>query len=482
MGILVFGIGLCYRRYRFWLEKLDVTAFLDNDPAKQGREMFGHPVYVPAQIRDLDFSAVFVLGKYKNEMKKELLALGIEENRIFSEDDIESALKQKWGHVEPEVFEPPEREGAANRNGILKKGKKNVLLCSHDLSISGAPLALLNVAKVLQKQGCAVTVATGVVVEGDLRSEYAKLGVPVVYDFRMGRSSFRELQWIDGFDLILVNTSVLCNLFSERLVEQAPVIWWLHEPRETYDSLHGFTEGYLRNSNWNNVHVYGVSEVAIRAFRDKCSSPEKIDVLLPGLEDFRAEKVVVDQEKPFVFALIGALMENKSQDVFLQAVGAMPEEVRKRCVFWLIGRIDSDRSFSQKVQRKVASMKEVVLCGHKSREEMKTLWMRINAVVVPSREETLSLAAVEGMMNQAAVICSDENAIGIARYVREAKAGLLVPPGDVNALSIALTWIVQHPQECKKMGEHGRRVYEENFSLLSLERSMNQIVAKNCFS
>lgn len=103
-------------------------------------------------------------------------------------------------------------------------------------------------------------------------------------------------------------------------------------------------------------------------------------------------------------------------------------------------------------------------------------------VVVPSQEETLSLAAVEGMMNQAAVICSDESAVGVARYVREARAGLLVPPGDVNALSDALTWIVQHPQECKKMGERGRRAYEENFSLLSLERRVNEMVARICFS
>lgn len=81
-------------------------------------------------------------------------------------------------------------------------------------------------------------------------------------------------------------------------------------------------------------------------------------------------------------------------------------------------------------------------------------------------------------MNQTAVICSDDSAVGVARYVREARAGILVRPGDVKALSDAMTCVVQNPREWKQRGERGRGAYEKYFPLPTLECRVNELVEK----
>ncbi|WP_303814438.1 glycosyltransferase family 4 protein [Selenomonas ruminantium] len=475
MRIVIFGIGRCYQRLRFWLERLEIVAFIDNDPAKQGNGIYAHKVYAPARITNLDFSFVFVLGKYKDQMRRELMSLGVSCSQILTEDDLERVLKAEFGIVEPEILWPVGYDGDADNSNILQIDRRNILLFSHDLSLTGAPVALLNVAKVLQRLGYAVVVATGAVTAHDLHCEYALLGIPVVYDFRVQKLSFKELQWISGFDLLWVNTATLWNLFSKCCHLQAPVIWWLHEPAMIYDSLQELSIELLEETDWGNINVYGVSEIAIRAFAERCSFPGKISKLLLGVEDFYKLKLDTYGEHVFVFALIGSICENKGQDLFLQAIKEMPTDIRKKCQFWLIGDI-GESSYSDKIMKQAADMEEVVFYGRKSRNDLKKMLGRIDVVVVSSLEETLSLAVVEGMMNKTAVICSDESAVGVARFVREAKAGLLVPPGNVKALMQAMIWVVKHAEECTEMGKRGRCVYERYFSLDALEMRVSKIV------
>lgn len=480
MGVLIFGAGQDYERLHFWLEKLDVIAFLDNNPIKQGSKMYGHRVYAPSHVAELDFSFIFVLGKYEEEMRSELLSLGIDSDRILKESDIGRALEEKLGTVEPELIFPAEWKGERSNN-FLKKNKKNILLFSHDLNLTGAPLALLYVAKVLRNLGYFVVVATGNVAENDLRGEYAKLGVPIVHDYRIKNVSFRELEWAVGFDLFWVNTVTLWRMFIDRRPSQTPVVWWLHEPNGMYSDLSGFLDETLTAVDWNDVHVYGVSEVANHALKSNCSAVSVEGTLLFGMEDFSAENDDAEEEKFFVFALIGQVNENKGHDVLLRAIRGMPESIVKRCRFWLIGNIGTT-TFASSIRKQAECMEEVVLFGKKSREEMTNLLKRIDAVIVPSQEETLSIAAIEGMMNKKAVICSNESAVGIASYVREAEAGLLVKPGNTKELTDAMVWAEAHREEWRKMGERGRLTYEQYFSLHSLEKRLGVVMNRTLYS
>lgn len=51
-----------------------------------------------------------------------------------------------------------------------------------------------------------------------------------------------------------------------------------------------------------------------------------------------------------------------------------------------------------------------------------------------------------------------------ADIVRQAEAGIVVPPEDPGALAHAILYLIRHPDEAHQMGMNGRRFVEQNFS------------------
>ena len=63
-------------------------------------------------------------------------------------------------------------------NIIRKKKVKNILLISHELTYTGAPLSLLKAAQVLKEEG--YNIITVSLVDGDLKQEFEKVGKVVI--------------------------------------------------------------------------------------------------------------------------------------------------------------------------------------------------------------------------------------------------------------------------------------------------------------
>jgi glycosyltransferase involved in cell wall biosynthesis len=82
-------------------------------------------------------------------------------------------------------------------------------------------------------------------------------------------------------------------------------------------------------------------------------------------------------------------------------------------------------------------------------------WMRASIAVVPSVwQETLGFVAVEAMIAGSPVVASDVG--GLREVVQHGSTGLLVPPGDADALAAALDSLLDNPDLRKRMGEAGR--------------------------
>lgn len=52
----------------------------------------------------------------------------------------------------------------------------------------------------------------------------------------------------------------------------------------------------------------------------------------------------------------------------------------------------------------------------------------------------------------------------IARHIRIARCGLVIPPEDPQAMAAAITYLYQHPQEAAAMGQRGLSYLKENFA------------------
>ncbi|HEY6793989.1 MAG TPA: glycosyltransferase family 4 protein [Kineosporiaceae bacterium] len=103
-------------------------------------------------------------------------------------------------------------------------------------------------------------------------------------------------------------------------------------------------------------------------------------------------------------------------------------------------------------------------------EELARLIASAQLLAVPSLYEGFSLPAVEAMACGTPVVASAVGAL--PELVGDgAERGLLVPPGDVQALAEALGRMLLDPQRCAAAGEAGRRLAVETYSWSAVARA-----------
>ena len=97
---------------------------------------------------------------------------------------------------------------------------------------------------------------------------------------------------------------------------------------------------------------------------------------------------------------------------------------------------------------------------------------RAEVVVVPSFGEGFGMVALEAMERGRPVIASDVG--GLPEIVDDGRTGILVPPGDVEALARAIEELADDPARTAAMGRAGRARALEDFSQ---ERCTERIAA-----
>lgn len=258
---VLFGSGDYYGRFRHWFRDKRVLAILDNDRNKQGTMLDGRPVIPPAEITGLPFDAVVILSFYVAEMKKQLMDLGVEEDKIHHFYDLHELFEA----------EHPKNIRQAN-NG------KSILLLSHDLTLGGPALALYHGALVLRENGYDVTFAS--MLDGALREKLEEQLIPVMIDRRLQINTMEELPWTKRYDLILCNTINYHTFLSDR-DENIPVIWWLHDSPFFYE---GIKTGRLAGIRSGNLKYVSVGPVPRKAMNRYCPNVV-IEDLIYGVSD-----------------------------------------------------------------------------------------------------------------------------------------------------------------------------------------------------
>jgi glycosyltransferase involved in cell wall biosynthesis len=93
----------------------------------------------------------------------------------------------------------------------------------------------------------------------------------------------------------------------------------------------------------------------------------------------------------------------------------------------------------------------------------KALYENCLTVVVPSMYETFPMVVLEAMVCSKPVIAS--NVGGIRLMVKDGRNGFLVKPGDTKGIETSIRRLCEDPELSRKMGNIGRRLVEEEFSV-----------------
>ena len=106
--------------------------------------------------------------------------------------------------------------------------------------------------------------------------------------------------------------------------------------------------------------------------------------------------------------------------------------------------------------------KNIILLGRLPSREVSCFYKRADVLILPSYSEGMPLVILEAMANGLPVIST--NIGSIPSIVHEEHSGFIIKPGDAEMLGKKICHILNYPEEASKMGEAGKKLYEERFT------------------
>lgn len=158
-------------------------------------------------------------------------------------------------------------------------------------------------------------------------------------------------------------------------------------------------------------------------------------------------------------AVVAQLIERKGHAYLLDALpGILARHPELRVL--LFGRGPLEATLREHMQR-LDLTEQVRLAGF--RTDLERILPCLDLLVHPATLEGLGVSLLQGAAAGLPIVAA--RAGGIPEAVRDGENGLLVPPGDTQALGEAVLWMLDHPDQARALGARGRALVEREFSV-----------------
>lgn len=197
--------------------------------------------------------------------------------------------------------------------------------------------------------------------------------------------------------------------------------------------------------------------------------PEKV-VMIPGSGvDLSEYDYVVPPDGDMTILMAARLLATKGVNEFVEAAGIIKKSY-PHVRFLLIGAPDLENPASI-LESDIEAWKQgsaVEILGHLS--DIPALMQQSNIVVLPSYYgEGLPKVLIEAAACGRAVVATDMP--GCRDAIEPGVTGILVPPGDTQALVSALLALIENPERCNEMGRAGRTRAESIFDVQAVVKT-----------
>jgi glycosyltransferase involved in cell wall biosynthesis len=159
-----------------------------------------------------------------------------------------------------------------------------------------------------------------------------------------------------------------------------------------------------------------------------------------------------------VVAFVGRLVPEKGPDVFLRAARKVLLEI-PGAGFIVVGS-GPCRGLLESLATGLGISGRVFFAG--IRDDMPSVYAAVDMVVLPSIGEGLPMTILEALATKRAVISTPVGAI--PTVVLHGETGLLVHPGDAEALAEAIVRLGTSPELAAKLGNNGHDLVDAKFS------------------
>ena len=179
---------------------------------------------------------------------------------------------------------------------------------------------------------------------------------------------------------------------------------------------------------------------------------ERGRVVYNGIAANEADEVTpFEHPRPYVFA-IGRHVPQKGFDVLLQAMGRL--RARGQACDLILAGDGTEHAALQALAMELDLNDCVKFSGRVNHREAMSLFAGCTIFVLPSRHEPFGIVNLEAMALARPIVASRVG--GVPEIVSDDENGLLVPPGDAEALAAALGRLLADEALRRRLGDAGR--------------------------
>ena len=236
-----------------------------------------------------------------------------------------------------------------------------------------------------------------------------------------------------------------------------------------------FTSAAQRNHTWITRWLIRRMDAIIATSDYSASYLKREATVIPHGVDTDVYKPVSDRAASFAdgglpgcyaIGCFGRVRAQKGSDIFVDAMcRLLPRFPDFTAV--IVGAITPEQvAFAADLRKRIGAAglaSRIVITGELPIEEVQRWYQRVTIYAFTSRNEGFGLTLIEAMAAGAALVASRAGAAELV--VEDGVTGVLVPPGDTDALVDALEPLMRDPEVAAAMGERGRQRVLEKFSL-----------------
>jgi len=371
---------------------------------------------------------------------------------------------------------PLYEDKSKNINAISSIIEKKILLVTHQLEYTGSEHSLLRMCRVIQNHKMRAEVWS--YKDGKFKHELEKMGINVSIIGPERFSSLEIQEKIKEYDLAISNTALT---YSFIIAFQGIVrtIWYIREAQNLPLMLPG-NNGLLKALiNANNI--YCVSEYA----RDFILANYNKNVrVLHNCVDDEYKNYISDSDsskgKKVKFLTLGTIERRKGYDILVQAYLGLDKVFKEKSEIHFAGRImpyDWAKRFHEPFLKEIEGKEGIFYHGEiTDRSILLRLMSNSDVVVVPSRDESCSLVALEGAMMGKPLIVTEN--VG-AKYLVNDLNGWVVRTEDEVSLRKAFIEAIDKPELLKAMGKASRIEYLKTSTYEIFEKRFIEMVIDN---